>query len=317
MKMIFFPALDTAELHRVRAQLDDPIDIVNARTAEEAMAHIGDAEAFYGQLSPELLARASRLRWVQAPVAGLEHYIFPALAQSKVALTNMAGIYSDIIADHALTYLLMFARGFHLYRYHQMDHAWRQGAPVRHLADCTLGVIGLGGIGAEVARKGKALGLQVLGVEARPIAPPPGVDRMLPPAQLDQVLAQADFLVLCVPHTPHTEGLITRRELDLMPDSAFLINIGRGVLVNLQDLTEALRNGGIAGAGLDVFETEPLPAGHPLWEMQNVIITPHIAAASPRVRGRHLDVLAGNIRRCQQGRPLHNLVDKMRWFLAD
>ncbi len=314
MKMLFYPALPASELAHVQAKAGD-VEIVNASSHAEALARIAQVDAFYGDLTPELLARGMRLTWVQAPLAGLEHYIFPELAASDVVLTNMAGIYSDIIADHALTYLLMFARGFHLYRYHQMDHAWQKNVPVRHLADCTLGVLGLGGIGAEVARKGKALGLQVLGMEVRQMDPPAGVDELFLPAHMDEILARSDFLVLCVPHTPDTVGLITKRELAIMPKSSYLINICRGVVVNLQDLTAALQAGQIAGAGLDVFEVEPLPATHPLWEMPNVIITPHSAAASPRVRARHLDVLADNILRYRTAQPLHNVVDKNRWFL--
>ncbi len=315
MKMLFYPALSAEEL----AYIEDKVgatEIVNTSSPMEALAQVSQVQAFYGELTPELLAQGTRLKWVQAPVAGLEHSMFPELVASPVTLTNMAGIYSDIIADHALTYLLMFARGFHLYRYHQMDHAWQKNVLVRHLADCTLGVLGLGGIGAEVARKGKALGMHVLGMEVRNIELPSGVDEMFLPGQMDEILRRSDFLVLCVPHTPATVGLITRRELALMPPSAYLINICRGVVVNLQDLTQALQEGQIAGAGLDVFEVEPLPADHPLWEMPNVIITPHTAAASPRVRARHLDVLVDNIIRFQTDQPLHNVVDKNRWFLA-
>lgn len=315
MRMLLYPALDEEALALVQSQTAG-IEWINAPSEEEVLAHIEGATAFYGHISPEMLARASRLEWVQAPLAGLEHYMFDALVDSDVVLTNMAGIYSDLIADHALTYLLMFARGFHQYRLDQMDHVWRKRAPVRHLADCTLGVVGLGGIGAEVARKGKALGLRVLGVEVRRMDPPPGVDEMMGMDSLDELLARSDFTVLCVPQTPDTVGLIARRELELMPDSAFLINICRGVVVRLQDLTEALREGVIAGAGLDVFEVEPLPSDHPLWDMPNVIITPHAAAASPRVRERHLQVLVDNIQRFQARKPLHNVVDKTRWFLA-
>ncbi len=314
MNMLFYPALPADELTYVQDKVG-AVTIVNAPSLTEALSHITRVEAFYGAITPELLAQGARLRWVQAPVAGLEHYIFPELATSAVVLTNMAGIYSDVIADHALTYLLMFARGFHIYRHHQMERIWRKNVPVRHLADCTLGVLGLGGIGAEVARRGKTLGMHVLGMEIRQVDPPTGVDEMFGPEDIDTILARSDFLVLCVPHTPDTVGLITRRALELMPASSYLINICRGVVVNLQDLTDALQAGQIAGAGLDVFETEPLPATHPLWMLPNVIITPHSAADSPRIRARHLDVLVANMVRFQTDRPLHNVVDKQRWFL--
>ncbi len=315
MKIVLFNELTQEELQDMQRQVPD-VRLVNAKTEEQAGREIMDAEAFYGNLTPALFSWARRLEWVQAPVAGLENFIFPALAESDVVLTNMAGIYSDVISDHALTYLLMFARGFHVYRYHQMNHVWRKGVPVRHLAASVLGVVGLGGIGAEVARKGKALGMEVWGVEARDIAPPEGVDVLLKPDDLDRVLEKSDFLTLCVPHTPETTGLIGRRELALMPDSAYLINIGRGVLLSLDALVEALEAEAIAGAGLDVFETEPLPVDHPLWAMPNVIITPHSAAVSSHIRERHVGILTENIVRFAQGSPLHNVVGKTSGYLA-
>ncbi len=315
MKMVLFHDLTPEELQTIQAAVPD-VQFWHAETAEQALQEIEDAEAFYGNLTPRMFSRARKLAWVQAPVAGLEHFIFPALAESDVVLTNMAGIYSDVISDHALTYLLMFARGFHRYRHYQADRLWKQGVPVRHLAASVLGVVGLGGIGAEVARKGKALGMEVWGVEARHIETPEGVDVLLQPDGLDQVLAKSDFLVLCVPHTPETVGLIGRRELALMPNSAYLINIGRGVLVRLDALVEALETASIAGAGLDVFETEPLPAAHPLWDMPNVIITPHVAAASAHIRQRHIDLLITNGNRFRRNARLHNIVEKRNWYLA-
>ena len=315
MKIVLFNDLSPEEFQGIQSQVTG-VQLINAQTEAQALQEIEQAAAFYGNLTPAMFARAEKLAWVQAPVAGLEHFIFPALAESDVVLTNMAGIYSDVISDHALTYLLMFARGFHVYRHHQMDHVWQKGAPVRHLAASVLGVVGLGGIGAEVARKGKALGMKVWGMEARDVGIPEGVDVLLKPDDLDQVLEKSDFLVLCVPHTPDTVGLIGRRELALMPNSAYLINIGRGVLVSLDALVEALETGGIAGAGLDVFETEPLPSDHPLWQMRNVIITPHAAAASSYIRERHIEVLTENLKRFLQGHPLHNVVGKASWYLA-
>ncbi len=316
MKIVLFNDLTQEEFQSIQAQAKG-VQLVKVQTEGQALQEIEDAEAFYGNLTPEMFSHAKKLEWVQAPVAGLEHFIFPALAESEVVLTNMAGIYSDVISDHALAYILMFARGFHLYRFNQMERLWEKGAPVCHLATSTLGVVGLGGIGAEVARKGKALGMEVWGIEARNIETPEGVDVLLQPDDLDLVLAKSDFLVLCVPHTPETVGLISRRELALMPKRAYLINIGRGVLLSLEALVEALETGEIAGAGLDVFETEPLPATHPLWQMRNVIITPHSAATSSHTRERHIGVLTANIDRFRRNSLLHNVVGKASWYLAN
>src|SRR5262249_48035520 len=146
------------------------------------------------------------------------------------------------------------------------------------LADCTLGVVGLGGIGAEVARRGLAFGMRVLGVD--PKADAPAGAQLLRSERLDEALGQSDFVVIAAPHTPATYKLFNRERIRKMKKMAYLINVGRGVIVDLADLTAALQAGEIAGAGLDVFEIEPLPVGHPLWSMDNVIITPHTAAAS-------------------------------------
>jgi phosphoglycerate dehydrogenase-like enzyme len=181
------------------------------------------------------------------------------------------------------------------------------------LADCTLGVIGLGGIGAETARRGLAFGMRVLGVDPKATEAPPGVT-LFRQEKLDEVLGQSDFVVIAAPHTPETFKLFNRERIRKMKKSAYLINVGRGVIVDLADLTAALEAKEIAGAGLDVFETEPLPAGHPLWKMENVIITPHTAAASPRVPERHLKTLLENLRRFVAGQPLLNVVDKKNWF---
>jgi phosphoglycerate dehydrogenase-like enzyme len=174
-------------------------------------------------------------------------------------------------------------------------------------------VVGLGGIGAEVARRGLAFGMRVLGVDPRASAAPDGVT-LLRQEQLDEMLGQSDFVVIAAPHTPQTYKLFDRERIRRMKRTAYLINVGRGVIVDLADLTAALRAGEIAGAGLDVFEVEPLPAGHELWRMPNVIITPHCAAASPRVPERHVETLLDNLRRFVAGKPLLNVVDKSQWF---
>jgi phosphoglycerate dehydrogenase-like enzyme len=183
-----------------------------------------------------------------------------------------------------------------------------------HLADATLGIVGLGEIGSEIARRGLAFGMRAVAVDPVQVAPPPGVAALWRPERLPELLAESDFVVIAAPHTPETYKLFRRAQLRQMKRTAYLINIGRGAIVDLADLTGALRAGEIAGAGLDVFETEPLPADHPLWGMANVIITPHVAGCSPRIAARHLDVLLENIRRFVAGEPLRNVARKTAWF---
>jgi phosphoglycerate dehydrogenase-like enzyme len=332
MKLVMHPPVSESRLDKIRAAAA-PMAVVNAATAADALREIADADALFGYLTPDLLRAASKLRWVQAPTASMEKFLFPELVAAPVVVTNMRGIFSDVIADHVLGFILCFAKNFHIYIRQQLRRAWHMlgripgelpgyGGPGEvhpsdraaiTLADCTLGVIGLGGIGAEVARRGLALGMRVLGVDPRAAEAPPGV-WLHRPEQLEEVLGQADFVVIAAPHTPQTYKLFNRSRIRQMKRSAYLINVGRGVIVDLADLTAALQAGEIAGAGLDVFEIEPLPPEHPLWQMENVIITPHSAAASPRVPERHLATLLDNLRRFAAGQPLRNVVDKTKWF---
>jgi len=314
MKILIYPALSEAALADLAGVAGDAL-LVNAQSEDEARRTIVDADGMIGAITPDLLEQAQRLRWLQTPVAGLEHYLFPALiAADGLTLTNMAGIYSDHIADQALAYLLMFARGMHIYLRRQLQHRWQTGVPVVHLAGQTLGILGLGGIGSEVAKRGRALGMRILAVEPRPRPDHPFVDEVWGPDRLNDLLAAADFLVLCVPHTPETVKLIRAEQLQRMKPTAYLINISRGVVVDLDDLTTALQTGVIAGAGLDVYEIEPLPADHPLWDQENAILTPHVAAASPQGMARRLGVYCENLRRFVQGEPLMNVVDKRLWY---
>ncbi len=316
MNFLIYPPLTPEELAQVQA-VSAELEIVNALTEADALASIPQAVGMYGDLTPALLERAESLRWLQTPIAGLEHYMFPALAESDIVVSNMAKIYGDMIADHALCFILMFARGIHLYMRRQIQGVWQKGTPVHHLGDCTLGVIGLGGIGAELARRGKAHDMRVIAVDARPdetLGRSIELDALWPQERLHHLMAESDFAVSCVPQTPETVGLIGAAELAQMKSTAYLINVSRGVVVKLDALAEALQAGRIAGAALDVYETEPLPGDHPLWQMENVILTPHVAAVNPHVPQRRIDTLRDNLRRYMNGEPPRNIVDKRRLF---
>lgn len=333
MKLVIHPEVDPARLEAIRRAAGD-IAVVNCSSGAAAEHEIEDADAFFGKLTPELLAAAQRLEWVQSPTASLEHYIFPALAEHPCLLTNMRGLFSDVIADQVFGYMICFSRQLHRYIRRQKQASWdpvggEHGRPSfatgpaqvgsidrAHLclADCTLGVVGLGHIGGEVARRASVFGMRVLAVDAKPRPAPEGVEAVWTVERLDELLEQSDFVVICAPHTPETAGLFDREKLQRMKPSAYLINIGRGVIVRLDDLNATLEAGEIAGAALDVFETEPLPADHPLWSREDVILTPHIAGFSPRIAERHLAVVVENVRRFRQGEPLQNVVDKEQWF---
>jgi phosphoglycerate dehydrogenase-like enzyme len=333
MKLVIHPAVEPERLARI-ASVGEEIAVVNAADEGEARDAIADADAFFGKITPPLLAAARKLRWVQAPTASLEHYLFPELIGHPCLLTNMRGLFSDVIADQVFGYILCFARNLHRYIRNQLAGRWEAvgGEAERttlttgpgtvtaidrchlHLGDATLGVVGLGSIGAEVARRGLAFHMRVLAVDPIQSRAPAGVAALWPLDRLPDLLRQSDFVVIAAPHTPQTYKLFRKPQFEQMKRTAYLINIGRGVIVDLAHLTAALQAGLIAGAGLDVFEIEPLPTGDPLWRMENVIITPHIAGCSPRIAERHLNVLLENIRRFQDGQPLHNVVDKAKWF---
>lgn len=287
-------------------------------TTAEARKQIADAEAAFGTIPPDVLKLAGKLRWLQAPaIAPPAGYYYPALIAHPVVVTNLRGIFNDHIGAHILAFVLAFARGFHYYLPDQLRREWRPrplDTGVVHLPESTALIVGVGGIGTEAARLCAAFGMRVIGVDARRADLPPGLAELHRPEALDRLLAQADFVILTIPHTPATEGLFNAARLRLMKRTAFLINIGRGMTVKLDDLVSALHAGVIAGAGLDVFEIEPLPSDHPLWTAPNVLLTPHTAGYGPYLDDRRFEILLDNCRRFAAGQPLRNVVDKASWF---
>lgn len=335
MKLVIHPAVEPDRLAALQAAAPDA-EWVNALTREVAEAAIADADGYLGKITPELLARAGRLRWVQAFTASLEHYVFPALVGHPCTLTNTRGLFGDVIADQVMGYIVCFARNLHHYIRRQTEHRYEPlgGEAARvslaagpgvvnamdratiFLPDATLGIVGLGAIGGEIARRALAFGMAVRAVDRFPdrARPPEGVAAVGPLDDLPELLGQSDFVVIAAPHTPETERLFDAAVLARMKPSAYLINIGRGAIVVLDDLVGALRSGRIRGAALDVFEVEPLPADHALWDFPDVILTPHTAGYSPAIAGRHLALLVDNVGRFRRGEPLRNVVDKALWF---
>jgi phosphoglycerate dehydrogenase-like enzyme len=311
-------AVDAGLVARIRS-IAPQLDVVVATSESMCEREIVDADAFFGNITPPVLAAATRLRWIQSPNIGQERYMFAALASHPSTMTNPRGIFSDDIADHVMAFVLTLARGLHRYLQHQRKHYWAKtpgGYPtdVIHLPDATLGVFGLGGIGYAVATRAHAFGMRVLAVDPRQTDRPPEVSELWPVERLADLLGSSDFVVICAPETPETRGLFDASVIGQMRETAYLINIGRGKIVKLDALVDALKGGRLAGAGLDVFETEPLPADHPLWDMPNVLITPHVAGAGPHSIERLHAILLDNVQRFVNGAPLINVVDKERWY---
>jgi len=302
---------------RIAAALPE-LGVVVAEDEAHARTVIATATAAFGVMPAALLPQAARLRWLQAPQAAPPAgYYYPELVAHPVVVTNFREIYNDHIAAHIMAFVLAFARGLHRYLPRQARGQWRPeplDTGVVHLPEATALVVGVGGIGAETARLAAAFGMRVLGVDARRRDAPPGVAELHPPDALDALLPRADFVILTVPHTPATEGFMHRGRFARMKRSAFFVNIGRGRTTRLDDLVAALRAREIAGAALDVFEQEPLPADHPLWTMPDVLITPHTAGHGPYLDERRFEILLDNCRRFVAGQPLRNVVDKTAWF---
>ena len=300
---------------KIRGVVPD-CEVVWCDSVEEAAEAITNADAAFGDIPAEVFRRARKLRWIQADFAGLGGgYFHKDLVESDVIVTNMREIYNDHLANQIMAMVLAFARGLPQYWAQQQKRQWGPSdARVIHLREATAVIIGVGGIGAETARLCVPFGIRVIGIDPRRTDRPLGVAELWPPERLDEALGQADFVIMTAPETPATRRMFNRRTFGLMKRGAIFINISRGACAVLDDLVPSLESGQVGGAGLDVFEVEPLPADHPLWTLPNVIITPHMGAAGPYIAHRRTAVFLDNCGRFARGDPLRNVVDKRQWF---
>jgi phosphoglycerate dehydrogenase-like enzyme len=287
------------------------------RLAEE----LADADIYVGFWArPELFREARKLRWVHATAAGVSQLLHPEFVARDVVLTNARGVNAIPIGDHTFGVILAFSRHLPSAWRHQREHRWAQQQiwdenprPSELAGQCLL-LIGLGALGREIAVRARGFGMRILAVTRSGQDPEKLADQVFPGDRLDDVLGEADFVVLAAPETPETRHLIDARRLLLMKPTAYLVNVARGTLVDEAALVETLRAGRIAGAALDVTEREPLAADSPLWEMENVLITPHVANASDRLWERQEAILVENLERWFSGRELINIVDKSRGY---
>jgi len=312
---VFVLAADPGDQHRERLAREFPdAEFPLATTPEELSIALAKATGLIGgaPLSAELLAAAPRLRWIQATSAGVEDLLLPELNQRRITLTNFSGVGAPNIAEHVLALILVFARGLKPLMERQGQHAWPDDSfalTTFELSGQVLGIVGMGDIGDEVARRAHALGMRVIGTQRHPEEPPPYVERLLLSDGLDELLAIADHVVLCLPLTNETRHTIGVDELKRMQRSAYLYNIGRGELIDQDALIAALRADEIAGAGLDVATPEPLPVDSPLWDAPNVVVTGHTAGHTPLYWDRGIELLVDNLHRFLAGEPLLNTVD--------
>lgn len=278
--------------------------------------HLPDADAaFTPFVDRDVFPSATRLRWVQVAAVGVGGLMYPEMIASPVVITNARGIRARPIAEHVIGVSLALARQLHTAVRRQVAHEWAQtelegSGAIGTLQGRCLGIVGLGAIGTELARIASAFGLRVIATRRRAGAPPAGVDELLPPARLPDLLAASDIVVLAAPLTPDTRGLIGARELAAMRPGALLVNISRGKLVDDEALVAALRAGRLGGAALDVFAHEPLDPASPYWDLPNVLITPHTSGAMENYWEPLVALFSENLRRFESGRPLLNVVDK-------
>jgi len=302
-----------AELDRVRAVAPD-MRLLVTRDHDEIAGALDEIEIAAGSFPHDLLPQARNLRWVQQWGAGADWLLhYPQAAEMDFVLTSASGVHTIPISEHILAFLLAFGRGFHRALRAQARREWfsyEQQTGIFELVGKTMVLVGVGAIGGRTAELAAALGMRVLGVRRDPTVGAPGVAAMYGPGQLLDLLPEADLLVLTVPLTHETQGMIGERELRAMKPTAYIVNIGRGGLIQESALIRALQAGWIAGAGLDVFETEPLPEDSPLWGMDNVIITAHYAGANPYYTERAMAIFLDNLQRYRAGEPLRNVVDK-------
>lgn len=304
-----------SEQHLAQARAIAPdMRLLVTRDREQIETALDEIEIAVGGFPRDLIPLARNLRWFQQWTAGADWLLrYPETVDLDFVLTSTSGIHAIPISEHILALLLAFGREIHRAVRAQQRRKWialDQHGSVSELAGKTLVLVGVGAIGARTAEVAAALGVRVLGVRRDPAIAVHGAESMVGPDRLLDLLPEADFVVLIAPLTRETQGMIGERELRAMKPTAYIVNVGRGGLIQEHALIRALQEGWIAGAGLDVFETEPLPQDSPLWSMENVIITSHYGGMTPHYDERAMAIFLDNLQRYRSGQPLCNVVDK-------
>jgi len=296
--------------------------IVNRESYDGVEASLRDAEIiFTTSLRPEQFSLCNKLRWIHSPTAAAHQFLFPELVNSDVVLTNSTEVHGPVVAEHVLALMFALAKKIPNAAALQARHKWgkeaiwREGTHPKEIAEATLGLVGLGSIGRRVARMASALGMRVIAVrEHVEKEKPEGVDAVYSSSEINEVLRKSDFVVLAAPLTPQTTKLMDAKRLAAMKPDSYLINVGRGPQVDEAALADTLRARRIAGAALDVFEQEPLPTDSPLWDLENLLITPHTAGITEKLWQRHYQNFSDNLRRYLSKQPLQHVVDKHKGY---
>ena len=314
MKVLANSQLDDSQISRIEAVSDD-VDVLKADSHGEALEMMPEIDVVFGNFDHDMFVRGRRLKWVQVTSAGVDSMMYPDFVESDVVMTSAKGIVGVHLADHAMALLLALTRGIAWAVRHP---SWDQRDATREMSwellGRTMGIVGLGGTGRELAARALGFGMRVIAVDPMDVDPPDGVEYCRKMDGFDDLLAVSDVVAICAPLTPETEGMFDRDAFSRMQPHAVLINVTRGPIMDEQALVEALETGAIGGAGLDVVPQEPMPDDHPLWRFDNVVITPHSAGGSPHRMDRSVDLFCENLTRLLAGQPLTSVIDKTKGY---
>lgn len=308
MRLLVIAPDDYPELEHLRHEAPD-VELIVGTDAASLRSRVSDCEAIliaprFGSVLIDLWLELRKVQWIHTLAAGVEFLPFDLLRRSEIVVTNGRGLWADALGEFAVAAMLWFAKELRRLADNHAAHRW-EPFTVERLAGKTVGIIGYGGIGRAIAARAAALGMHVIGVGRRQETGEPTID---------EVIARADYLVMSAPLTPRTQRLLSRERIAKLKPSAVVINVGRGRTIDEAALVEALRAKAIRGAALDVFETEPLPPDHPLWTLDNVLISPHCADHTSDAHARAMQFFIENLRRFRRGEPLENVVDKAEQY---
>lgn len=314
---VTMPKVEDSLLARIRETAGADVRITVAKSTAEAVDAMEDVEVILGVITPAMFARAKKLTWVHAITSGADSYLFPEMVSSEVMLSGDKGLVGTHLADHTFALLLSLTRRLAL-AVQDAPHSWKNRVAYRaeefELEGCTMGIVGFGGTGRQIARRAKAFGMHCIAVDCDPVPPSPEVSEVWGIDRLDELLRTSDVVTSGLPLTRDTRNIFNARTFGLMKPTALFVNVTRGELMDSDALIAAVNSGKIAGAGLDVGPQEPLPSDHPLWRTPNVVMTPHTAGASQFRISRNLDRFCRNIALYRAGKPLEGQINKSRGF---
>lgn len=317
MRIAVGTEMKDTEIDRLRSATPE-VALLPLATAADPLDAVRGADAYLGRIDPEVFRQAGQhLRWVHSIGAGIETLSgIPELVESDITVTNTRGAHAPFIAEHTFALLLSLQRQIAQFVQDQRDHVWKRPGfadSMQELYGRTMVIVGMGNIGTAIAKRALAFEMTVIGVDRDPTGGPTGVT-VRPVEDLDETLGIADVVIVAAPYTAATHQLLDARRLGLLPERAVVIVVSRGGIVDEAALADRLRNGTLAGAGLDVFATEPIPADSPLWDTPRLIVTPHCSGGSNQTRNRVMDITIENIRRFVAREPLLNVCDKRAGF---